>query len=427
MRSWYPIVHGRTAFVDFRSNLIVVPKILSDPELEWAKRHILATTRAPDRLPGNPRWSVFQTPELVVVGVTCMAAEVSHEMTNEIVVVDGRDVERRPLYVFLGYASRRHESGLPPRDLHLFGDLYRFVKARWREPWHDSREKHISSDREELPMVPAGSLVRLNDRDDLLSVWPRSRADELWASAANFHGASLCIGLPNAAEALEGVFHNATLQHGEDEFSVRREPHPPRPGRRSAGRPEGAPDPHREPSPGQREGAYDSTRAPLVHPPSLRDGGCPLRGIFDELSAALGSLWELITGGGEPGGYAPRAGDTEDRDGGHAREHGRERDRPPAPPTRQGPAGNPPRSTASAGFVPSPKGAPKPRGSTRDWWDQESDPPGSAGAGRGPSAPDPPRPDRPAPAPPDSASAEKTADGGAGRTSEEGGASRAGE
>jgi hypothetical protein len=385
MGSWYPIVHGRTAFVDFRSNLIVVPKIFNDTELEWAKKHILATTRAPEQLPGNPRWSVFQTPALVVVGVTCMASEVSPDMTREIVVVGGREVERRPLYVFLGYASRRTVLGLPPRDLKLFGDLYQFVKDRWREQWYESRTKHVSTDPRELPELCAGSLATLNDDDDLLSVLPSSQADELWASAANFPRASLCIGLPNSAAALEGVFHNATLRDQEDKLLFRREPQLRRPDRHSTERPDGVSERFRE-SPRERvedgytlrpypEDGYDPHGKASSQRTTTQGRDYAFQWIVDGIVVVLAFILDLMTSDKEPGRDAPRAVGPEVRDGVRDRGgDGWETDRPPT--HRSGsprdPADGPARRSTHPGFVSSPKDAPKPQGSNRAWWNQES-------------------------------------------------------
>lgn len=411
MGEWYPIVHGRTAFVDFRSNLIVVPEFLGDRALEWAKRHILSTTRLPERLPGNPRWSVFQAPDMVVVGVTCMAGEVSREMTHEIEVVDGRERARRPLYVFLGYAAARPVSGLPPRDLALFAPLYRFVAARWREESRDARRKHLSVVPDPLPELPPGAFLDLDDRDEMVVIHPHSRADQLWASALEHSRASLCIGLPRVTDAVAGVFHNVTIQDQELSESRRREPPRPQPERQREVQPRSG----REPQPLRRSKAraqyreggeapddFGETHRPRRDPPSW---GCDvIQDVFSGIFSLFDSLAELAFGTDRHDAqdrYRAPLNPYEDdpHDGrGVRRESARPADaephRPPRrhpddhetarAPGRDGHPSAPPeaprdhtRQSAPAGFVRSRPEAPKPQGSTWGGWDEGSSAPAS--------------------------------------------------
>ncbi|NJN08167.1 MAG: hypothetical protein HC815_09270 [Richelia sp. RM1_1_1] len=70
MNQWSALVYGRTYEVDFR--LIAMPEDFNDEDKKWALKYILGTTRSPEKLPEQPRWSLFKNDKYCVVGVTAL-------------------------------------------------------------------------------------------------------------------------------------------------------------------------------------------------------------------------------------------------------------------------------------------------------------------------------------------------------------------
>ncbi len=219
MSSWAPIVHGRTYLVDFRSNLIVVPEDFHEQEIVWARAHILVTTRQAEKLPGRPRWSIFKSERHCVVGVTCMADEVSETMTRDSANASDLDPSKpnpkgRPLYVFLGWVCRAPFAPVPPRELCWYRELYHYVRARWAEK-HQADTVHLGRyEKDNLPAAtaPPGDCFELSSQAHSLKVWPDADPDALWASAAAQHPpVSLCLGLENSRDALDGPLLNVAV------------------------------------------------------------------------------------------------------------------------------------------------------------------------------------------------------------------------
>jgi hypothetical protein len=259
MSKWAPIVHGRTLYVDYRPNLIVVPEGFTQREIEWAQKHILATTPWLD-FSQRPLWSVFTGERYGIAGVTCWASDVSADMTHD-------EGQRRRLYVFLGYAAALPLPGLPPLELAAFAPLYDFVRKRWLERDYDSRDLHPHPFTLEPPLIETeGETAKLNGEIRKAAVWPVSEDERLWRAAGRERTVSLCLGLTRSQEVLKSPFLNATAQDVHQPRVLLRpqeQPAAPHPERRRLPDPEER-ERRRDPYAGQGSAADRDPVAPSV-------------------------------------------------------------------------------------------------------------------------------------------------------------------
>ncbi|MTJ48310.1 hypothetical protein [Dolichospermum sp. UHCC 0259] len=236
MSKWSALVYGRTYEVDFR--LIAMPEYFDVQARTWAENYILATTQIPEKLSGNPRWSLFTNRNYYVIATTCMVRELfpngtSHE-TKDITT----DFRGRPLYAFIGYVAERDESGEFPTlpaysDLNLeqFQLLYqKYVEQRWDvKPYQlESRQPIFTSEDES---INTGSLLSSNTSDSIDSsfninssqdyrlLFPETEKETLWTTVINSivqspqHSISVCLGLSSQREAVNSPFLNATANN----------------------------------------------------------------------------------------------------------------------------------------------------------------------------------------------------------------------
>ena len=229
-----PIVYGRTYEVDFR--FIVVPEDFqqsSQPDFQlkdrdWLEDCIHSTTHLAERLPEQPRWSIFKNESHCIVGVTCMAAEVSSDKT--------KDKESRPLYVFLGHVFRPPAGFQPiPMVLDDFKKLYNYVSKVWEAkpydlnsrvptlaPYQEISGVAESKDTASISLVANSNELKLNFEPNKVYIWTdlAEFRQKLWLAASVCQQpVSLCLGLPNEAAALNGRFLNGTIQN----FNIVRE------------------------------------------------------------------------------------------------------------------------------------------------------------------------------------------------------------
>lgn len=202
--AWAPLVHGRTAFVDFRADFIVSPDAFDSDQRSWAQRYVLAATRMAD-LRTRPLWCLFGNADFRVAGVVCNASDVSQEMYRE-------EVSGRPLYVFLGYVQRQPGRGLPQMDLGNFAPLYSFVKDRWREKRHNSQ--HLVQApfdlRPDLETAEVPGELVWNQSSSQVGLWPIEMEAELWQRAAgdSLSKTSFCFGVQGGRYAWDSPFRN---------------------------------------------------------------------------------------------------------------------------------------------------------------------------------------------------------------------------
>lgn len=228
MSRWAAIVYGRTYEVDFR--LLALPHDFNRTEKDWLMSHIQTMTRLPEELPSKPRWAVFTNNRLCVVGIACMVRDLGKQVnTNDEDIT--KDQRGRPLYTFVGYATRLLDQDKVeiPDYLHqnfsLFSTpYYQYVSANWRVKSYDNRSNvAISTDYQDSLLtveIPAESDTRefnLNlVEDDAVYLWPDRDTERyyLWATAAKQiragNNVSLCMGLSLGSNAINGAFLNAT-------------------------------------------------------------------------------------------------------------------------------------------------------------------------------------------------------------------------
>jgi hypothetical protein len=214
MYKWAAIIYCRTYEVDFR--LIVRPEDFGTDEIDWAKDHILTTTRSAEKLRDRPRWSLFKNQKHCIVGVTCMAATLSEDMIEDRV--------GRPLFAFVGYVAQPPFPPIPAMNLDLFKSGYKeYVGRRWQEKPYETRKADILSKSEyekldysdpiDSPADDFHFSRLLNTNSNQICLWPDSEEyrKKLWLAASRHEKpVSLCLGLARQRDALEGSFLNAT-------------------------------------------------------------------------------------------------------------------------------------------------------------------------------------------------------------------------
>ncbi|MEA5554029.1 hypothetical protein VB713_24115 [Anabaena cylindrica UHCC 0172] len=228
MSQWAAIVYGRTYEIDFR--FLALPHDFERAEQDWAMAHIQVMTRSPEDLPGKPRWAVFKNNRLCVIGVACSVINLIDQVKgNEEDLT--RDQRGRPLFVFVGYATRldQEQIELPAylnQDLSLFRYPYEeYVSANWRAKSYEERSRiAISTEYQPLSyptvIIPPDldqEYFALNQaEDEAVYLWCDTQEERhyLWIAAAlqicEGNNASLCLGLALRSDTTNGAFFNAT-------------------------------------------------------------------------------------------------------------------------------------------------------------------------------------------------------------------------
>jgi hypothetical protein len=226
---WSIIVYGRTYEADYR--LLAIPVDFTPEDVNWAMNYIKATTRKPEQLPGNPRWSLFKNQKHCVIGVTCMVKDL---ISNPALAVDKGS---RPIHVFVGYVTKVDENHnlrfhIPryadyPNNLSLFHSVYNSVKDQWSVKSHELRSKLKITKFEyaRIPFYTNSVNSTKNINSDFLrntevhqvKLWLDSYSSKsgIWENACSLinHSdtVSLCLGMPTEKDVLESPFLNATV------------------------------------------------------------------------------------------------------------------------------------------------------------------------------------------------------------------------
>ena len=264
MEVW-PIVHGRTQYLDFRPRLLARPGWFTDEDFTWFKRYVFPDWSGPSKLfgarafpealrdPGGERWLMLRNTRLTVFGVLAVTPRLSvvepvmtHEMSR-----DGTQ-RGRLLDAFVGFAFRRDGGGaqsrfVPPRDLAPYQLAYEAcVRPRWDETLIETRwmDPHpTQSMRIECASLNATDAVPLDGRESAsrIRVFPVAEDDRLWrAGAAGEDELSLLLGMPGLQYASHSVFAFVTTREARKEQSFERPqppaPTPPRSDRRDLGK-----------------------------------------------------------------------------------------------------------------------------------------------------------------------------------------------
>ncbi len=231
---WAPVVHGRTYRVDFRPHLLVVPDWFTDDDIAVVREFARVSTRSAENLTDGPRWLMVRTARFQVAGVTCMAAAVSTDMTYDR-PDPGSGGTGRPLYVFLGWATRDLAADPPPMDVEFYKQLYQFVRKRWDNAPPDEAADAVGPLVERFPPVPRVSEIerltrdpdKLGSENPILSVWPDSLRETLWMAAARHTGpVSLCLGMARSRDAEDSPLGNITVAGSDKSFTHKRTPKP---------------------------------------------------------------------------------------------------------------------------------------------------------------------------------------------------------
>lgn len=227
---WAPVIHGRTYRVDFRPQMMAIPTWFTEDHIEMVRPFVLASTRSAETIPAGCRWLFVKTDSYQVVGVTCMASDVSADMTHD--RPDPRSGGAgRPLYTFLGWATCDLSAEPPPMELDYYQQLYEFIRKRWDTAPPDDVAEKVSAMVEKFPSrsgdFRAEELNRIKEafsksKTDL-SIWPESFRDLLWASAADYsRPVSLCLGMARSRDAEKSPLGHITLSGRENEMTIHR-------------------------------------------------------------------------------------------------------------------------------------------------------------------------------------------------------------
>jgi hypothetical protein len=196
-----PVAHGRTAYLDFRPMLLAHPADwIGEGEVLWAQRHILAATRFAETLRQGERWICVRRPGLTVFGVAAMAARLSDTRTHEITRDGGTERPRRPLFAFVGFATRDplgQPDAVLPRDLALYRGVYeelfgpRWLEERIGTAW----ERATPTSPRPIALEPAGADPAVaQPAPAQIGIYPTAFGDAVWRLA--------CAGPPPVAVAL---------------------------------------------------------------------------------------------------------------------------------------------------------------------------------------------------------------------------------
>lgn len=218
LAAWYPIIHSRTAIIDFRERLLVRPSWFTRQDINEARTFILSSTRDANSLVSKangvvqqrPRWSQFGGQRFRAFGVTADAAFFSDRFTHELDAPREGASRKRPLYAFVGFAARSHEmTGFtPPRDTNLMSGLYekliapRFFEEPLGSEWSEATLvgegcELSTSEKNILDQVPKGYNA-IGDLDHGFDFWPNTceQKNLLWNQVSLFGWLNLLLDGP---------------------------------------------------------------------------------------------------------------------------------------------------------------------------------------------------------------------------------------
>jgi hypothetical protein len=241
-QEWAAIVYGRSYHLDFR--FIAVPQDFTSQEINWASPYILATTRRARKLPSHPRWSLFKNDSHCIVGVTCMVRDLIGKLGENLIEVMSKDNRGRPLYVFVGYATKLSKVkclfNLPTYTgecLESFKPPYQHLEKVWLvKDYNKDSKKPLLTEYQQLTFAAEETKSDLSI--DLISqlisqlnyqqrspeqvfLWPNSPEQnrQLWtASAQCVESTSICLDT-NGKRYFNSPFLNQTLANLE-EFTI---------------------------------------------------------------------------------------------------------------------------------------------------------------------------------------------------------------
>jgi hypothetical protein len=246
-QTWAGIVYGRSYYLDFR--LIAKPKDFTSQEIDWALKYIIPTTRAPNKLSGHPRWSIFKSEYHCIMGVTCMVRDLIGQSSENSQDNLTKDAQGRPLYIFVGYGTQLNPNkrllDYPPygSNLGIFQPLYKYVQQCWQVKHYDTHRKQtMLTEYQEESWTKHQFTInfdtdiarRLNCKTrnpSQIFLWQDSEQfrRKLWETVAIFRQPiSLCLGYPSKRDLVKSPFLNATAED-INEFTIQEKTELPKP------------------------------------------------------------------------------------------------------------------------------------------------------------------------------------------------------
>lgn len=223
---WAPVVHGRTAYLDFRPALLAHPEDFGKETVRWLHSDaILGSTRFAESLREHgPRWVLAYKDGKVICGVAAMNSWFSDDLTHEIAEAGGKATPRRPLFSFVGFA-KQHTPGeplhLPPMDQALYRKIFdeqvrpRFYERRNGTKWEIATKTKPQPIENTLHIDPVKGQVNLSEAH----IFPHSAEKELFAQAAQRAAAGeeiyLCTNVNHLNHAAQMT--HATI-HGQEQM-----------------------------------------------------------------------------------------------------------------------------------------------------------------------------------------------------------------
>ena len=223
-----PLVHARTAYIDFRPDFISAPADLQGEARERIRKKDVASLDYAERLDEGPRWVLFRESDHLVAGVAAMATWFSDDLTREIGSgPDGAPRPDRNLYAFVGavYPMRGGEACAPTQAQAFYRDIYeeivgprffeRQINAGWQSP--------TQSQYRDVPVSPIESQgMPVPDRD-MIQAFPLHEGERLWHRVASGRGAAaLCTRVPAGRHLQHRLFDIITQAGIENMQSLAR-------------------------------------------------------------------------------------------------------------------------------------------------------------------------------------------------------------
>ena len=252
MDSWSVIVYGRTKKADYR--FLAIPNDFDIEEQNWARKYIHGTTVYREKLPGHPRWSLFKNHKHCVFGVTCMVKElIGSEPKYEYMA---KDAGGRSLHIFVGYVAQINKYNLNSLKILPGLENLDFFKSEYlltslKKLWHLKDYQLINGKIDRYPynlelnypqmtelrddinvlnkFIPPKNSIPCSEGENQAFICPDDPEyrKNLWESCCKFFDyphqyilLSLCLGLPQKKDVLEGPFLNATTSDASEHIKL---------------------------------------------------------------------------------------------------------------------------------------------------------------------------------------------------------------
>ncbi len=228
------IVYGRTYEVDFR--FIALPENFTDNDKKWIENYIQVTTRSPEKLTNNPRFSIVKNSQYCVFGVTCLARDLHN------IIEETQDKCDRPLYGFFGYVISVNENWeiircfLEP-NIDLFKPLYNYILEQWNTrkklpspisiSYTEKLGKYEEINNTNYLDINANKIIYNINNEKEIYLYPNSTEYNysLWSITIDnilkdsVNSVSLCLNLTNKSDLENSPFFNVTV-NGINSFEI---------------------------------------------------------------------------------------------------------------------------------------------------------------------------------------------------------------